>query len=191
MNRKQFFRAAGHAGACCLLLGPAGLFAAEKTAPQEDEKLAHCNERIEFTKWWVSSFTTLLDQHVDEPTRNTLMQANGAACFMRNAGPEPAAPGSMEKLQLLITRLRATGIYTVEVNGDVLIVSIKPRSQELSCYCRLVEDGPERMSPTFCQCSVGYTQSWFSRVSGRPATAELLESTRTGGNVCRFRVTLG
>lgn len=58
------------------------------------------------------------------------------------------------------------------------------------CLCPLVESGPERLSPTYCQCSAGYVKERFERMTGTPVKVEVLESLRMGGRICRFKITL-
>jgi len=58
------------------------------------------------------------------------------------------------------------------------------------CMCPLVESGPPGLSPTFCLCSTGYVREIFERQLARPVTVELVESLKTGGRDCVFRVTV-
>jgi hypothetical protein len=192
MNRKQFFRAAGHAGACCLLLGPSNLLAGAQEKTDPDPALKRCTERIEFAKRWVGCFVGLMDQQLDEATKLKLMHASGRSCFLHWNGPDPAEPGSMDKLLTTAKKYREKyGPDMIRVEGDVVHFQYEPSEGGHACLCAIFEDGPESLSPTYCQCSVGYVQSWMARISGRPAKAELLESARTGGDHCRFRITLG
>jgi hypothetical protein len=59
------------------------------------------------------------------------------------------------------------------------------------CLCPMIEDKPDILSPTYCQCSVGYVKYMFQRlITYKPVQVDLLESLRSGGKACRFKVTL-
>jgi predicted hydrocarbon binding protein len=54
--------------------------------------------------------------------------------------------------------------------------------------CPVVESGPTELSRTYCQCSAGYVKEVFERMTGLPCRVEVLESLRTGGTRCRFKI---
>ena len=85
------------------------------------------------------------------------------------------------------------GPYNPKREGNIIFFNYvqNPRGLKVSdgyCLCPLIEDGPEIFSPTYCQCSVGYVEMIFKNITGRNTSVELLESLRTGGSSCRFKI---
>ncbi|MGD0803717.1 MAG: hypothetical protein ABSA11_06555 [Candidatus Bathyarchaeia archaeon] len=78
-------------------------------------------------------------------------------------------------------------------DGDTLTLSYLPQkfSHPMRCFCGLVNSLPkdEILSETYCGCSVGFVETWWSQVVGKPVKVQLLESAITGSDVCRFRIT--
>jgi predicted hydrocarbon binding protein len=56
------------------------------------------------------------------------------------------------------------------------------------CLCPLVESLDKTLSKTYCQCSAGYVKELFERLVGKPVEVEVLESLRSGGKICRFKI---
>jgi len=56
------------------------------------------------------------------------------------------------------------------------------------CYCSCVKRVDKPLSKTWCACTLGYTKRMFEHILGRPVAVELLESVKTGGQVCRIRI---
>lgn len=73
--------------------------------------------------------------------------------------------------------------FTLECNNNELIL-IYPR-----CYCTCVKGADKAISKTWCYCTLGYTKRMFDGVLGREVNVELLESVKTGGSVCRIKIT--
>jgi predicted hydrocarbon binding protein len=59
-----------------------------------------------------------------------------------------------------------------------------------ACYCPMVTDVTEPLSPTYCHCSAGWLKELFETVSGKPVEVEILETIKRGGAQCRFNVKL-
>ncbi len=83
------------------------------------------------------------------------------------------------------------------MDGDAIVMEFLgsaetgQASPEGVCLCPTAEaQGPKRISPTFCWCSVGYVKEMHERVFGRPVRVELLESVLMGHARCKFRITL-
>ncbi len=62
------------------------------------------------------------------------------------------------------------------------------------CHCpwakESIRKGTLKVSPTFCQCSAGFTKRPFEIIFGQPLEVDVLESVLQGGDVCRFAVHL-
>lgn len=57
-----------------------------------------------------------------------------------------------------------------------------------TCYCSCVKRVNETLSPTWCQCTVGYTKSMFDYVLERDTKVELLESIKMGDSRCVIKI---
>jgi len=155
-----------------------------------------CTEKMDFTQKWVKRFFEILDQQIDEKTRKKLMQTNGAACAKGAYGEIPGTKAAtLEEIDKTITlyqqKLGKENIYRAD---NIVYFNYVGNSKGLKisdgyCLCPMIENGPVTLSPTYCQCSVGYVQYMFQRfITFKPVRAELLESLRGGGKACRFKI---
>jgi hypothetical protein len=202
MKRSQFCKnllAPGLACSCALGLQAGGMF--ESLLPTQDNPSSKpgetpCTEKMEFTHKWLKRFFDIMDQQIDEPTRIKLMQSNGAACAKGAYGEFSAAkPATLEeidgKIALWQKQLGKENIYRT---GNTVFFNYvgNPKGLKISdgyCLCPMLENGPVSLSPTYCQCSVGYVQYMFQKqITFKPVKVELLESLRGGGKACRFKV---
>jgi hypothetical protein len=218
MNRKQFLETVGKAGACACMCAAAGgmsaALAAEAPAKKPEAQpgatpevipetkpgektIARGAKRMEFAEGWVKRFFTAVDQTLDKPTRDRLMEANGKACFTAYAGPPPEKPGP-DALEKFTTWVNEKGKdHGYHMDGAAICVEYtgsaetgQPSSDKL-CLCPMVEAQPAgSISPTFCHCSVGYVREMHERRIGRALHVELLDSVLLGGNRCQFRITV-
>ncbi len=210
MDRKQFLGrslqvVAGVGLGCPCLLGaeekavnPGPAAATPKDTGCPPLAPAHANattfeKRTEFAKKWIGRFMRVLDERFDETTRCGLMQANGRACAIAAYGPvDPAKTMTLDALMALLAK--HLGPENARREGDVVYFSYEqrkdaPRLAEGYCFCKLVEDGPADLSPTYCNCSAGHVAYVFEKHTGKaPVRVEVLESVRRGGKACRFAV---
>jgi hypothetical protein len=150
-------------------------------------------KRTEFGKKWIGRFMRVVDERLDEKTRRELMEANGRACALAAYGP--VDPSKTMPLDAFVAALaRHLGAGNARREGDVVYFAYKqqaegPQMADGHCFCKLVEDGPADLSPTYCSCSAGHVAYLFEKNVGRPpARVEVLESVRRGGRACRFAV---
>ncbi len=181
--------------ACCGLgLQAGGITASASHGDAKNE--TPCNEKMDFTQKWLKRFFDILDQQIDEKSRTALMQANGKACAKGAYGEiGETKPASIEEIDNTIAlwqqKLRKENIYRSD-NSVYFNYVGNPAGLKISdgyCLCPMTENGPATLSPTYCQCSVGYVQYMFQKlITFKPVQVELLESLRGGGKACRFRV---
>jgi predicted hydrocarbon binding protein len=201
MNRKRFLT---NLGKCCV---GSWLFAAmssfedlqaqDKSEPTPPEKATpRAQERIEFAEKWVKRFFDILDGNVDKQTREKIMMANGKGCFqnwIKETGQQ-IRPTTLEKLKAWAEKNATDGSLRVEGN-DIYYQFMQAAetglpSEEGACLCTLVETKPAGLSGTYCLCSVGYVQEWYSQLLARPVTVELMESVLMGGKRCKFKISV-
>jgi hypothetical protein len=195
MERRKFIRKSVTAGiSCSCFLGQVLNAKAQDHLAAGEE--TPCDKKVEFAKKWTSRFFEVLDKNLDEKTRNNIMRQNGEACY-RGAHGEVniSTPRSYEEID---KTLREISTYLGEGNpkreGNKIDFHYVRNRRGLKvedgyCLCPLIENGPARLSPTYCQCSVGYVGQMFKGITGRNVSVELQESLRTGGKSCRFRIT--
>ena len=155
-----------------------------------------CDEKMEFTHKWVKRFFDIMDQQIDEKTRTQLMRANGAACAKGAYGDfTDAKPATLGEIDKTISSFQEKiGKENIHREGSTVYFNYVGNGKGLNisdgfCLCPMIENGPEFLSPTYCQCSVGYVGYMFRRyITFKPVDVELLESLRAGGKACRFKV---
>jgi hypothetical protein len=144
---------------------------------------------------WVKKVTKNLDENCDEETRKSIMNAVGDNCAAHNEGVVKAAIKKRAKFNSLEDYLDAEirkphAGTELERSGEGLILSYLPESINMRCFCALVNSLPkqETLSPTYCNCSVAFVETWWSSVIRKPVKVELLESALTGSKKCRFKI---
>ena len=146
---------------------------------------------------WVKEVINRLDEFADEATCKEIMHGNGVNCAKHNVSVVKAAIKRRDKYDSLETFIdaeikRPQKGTSLERDGEDLILSYLPGkySHPMRCFCGLVKNLPENdtLSPTYCLCSVGFVETWWSAVIGRPVNVQLLESAITGSDKCRFRI---
>ncbi len=204
MERKEFLGrsltviAGVGLGCPCLAAGDQ-----QATAPAPDPALAPGHpgattfaKRTEFGKKWIGRFMRVVDERFDEKTRRELMEANGRACAIAAYGPPD--PSKTMSLDAFVAALQKhLGEENARREGDIVYFNYRqhpdaPRMADGYCFCKLVEDGPADLSPTYCNCSAGHVAYLFEKNVGKPPVrVDVLESVRRGGKACRFAVHVG
>ena len=205
MDRKQFLKGMLQAGTaiCCCRASLAESRAAQAGAGagwiaglekrMKEGSRSPAWRRIEFAEGWVQRLLDNMDTMLDPQTRSSLMQACGRACYLQAFGIAPDEKPLPEALDNFVRAGKDSGVRR---EGDTVFFqydNVNPQGTGIPdglCLCPFVESGPERLSPTYCQCSAGYVKELFERMTGTPVAVEVLESLRSGGKICRFKVNL-
>ncbi len=152
------------------------------------DKQGHgCDYAFPYAQRWLKRFMDVFDEELDQATRNRIMERNGQRCFI-------AAYGSRKQTDpaFLDEFLKKRGIRR-EGNDIYFDYVQNPKGMKVAsgwCLCAFVAKGPDGLSGTYCQCSVGYVREMFSQIAGKPVKVELLESLKRGGKSCRFKITV-
>jgi hypothetical protein len=193
MDRKSFLKksigmcslyAAGHVPLCCAA-------AEEKT---ENKPGTPCEKKQEFAQTWVKRMFDILDAQLDDTARKKLMETMGEACYRGSLGEgAKETPKPMEVDALVAGMKQYGGEDMARREGNTIYFQYikNPAGLRVAdgfCLCPLVESGPPGLSPTYCQCSVGYVRAMFSRLLGKPVQVELTESLKRGDKACRFTI---
>ena len=172
MNRKKFFKNACGLGACsCLgVLPMSDLYAAERTqGPDWKEG---------FVKYRFAKLIGILDETLDESTKNQIIENLGRECSGNAAGKFKNDPDGFFKE--INTRWGENATYDKE-NGIIRI-----ETPERDCVCPFVDS--KNISPSVCQCSVGWQTQTYETIFGRKVIAKCIESVVRGSKRCVFEI---
>ena len=204
MERSEFFRkflASGIVCGCALRMQAVAPLAIPPSAREgltANPEETPCSEKMDFTQKWIKRFMDVMDKNLDAGTCRKLMQINGSLCATGAYGElSEQTPHSMDDIDATISNWQKTlGKENIYRNGNVVFFNYvgNPKGLKIAdgyCLCPMLENGPATLSPTYCQCSVGYVGYMFHKlITGKPVQVELLESLRGGGKACRFKVTI-
>ena len=151
------------------------------------------------TAEWVRGAIERLDTLVDKETRIQIMENCGRDCADVNKRVIDRAKLRCKEFKSTDEFLEAeqkkpmTGTRLVR-EGNVLYQFYTPKAftRPMRCYCGLLRGLPDRatISKTYCHCSKGFVKKFWESVLERPVTVELIQSTVSGANECKFVIHL-
>jgi len=179
MDRKEFIKKTIGLGIASSFLP---FFSRNGSSQSSSQKLEETpmNENERFKQAWLKSLMTNMDAQLEEEQRIKLMESCGRDCARRGAiQMATSCKGDLEKFAKTLGKFVGIRIEanTVHIEYD-------------KCYCHLVREGPETLSNTWCNCSVGWIKEMFETVVERPVEVQLLQSIKRGDPVCKFIVRL-
>ncbi len=195
MDRKEFMKRSAQAGACCA----AALFAGQGEAQVEkapEPRVTPCDRKVQSGQKVIGRIMAQLDTQLDEATRNRIMENCGRACYSGGHGQRSGTPPSAQDVEKFLEGMKkylGAGSVQQEGNQTVVLFRYTANPQGLKtadgyCLCPIFEDAPKDISPTFCNCSIGYVREIFERGTGKPVTVQLTNSVLRGGKTCEFTV---
>ena len=133
---------------------------------------------------WVREAMERLDALSDTEARHGIMEECGHQCAASNLR-------SLKKVQVLY---RQTGDldqvlaaiqqgavrFRLRREGDVVHIFYE------RCFCSLVNAAQSVLSPTYCYCSKGFTQTVWEGILGRPVKVALARSIVAGASECEI-----
>jgi predicted hydrocarbon binding protein len=133
---------------------------------------------------WIVSLMDSLDALVDEKTRVRVLENCGRNCIPRSfvKRAKTCKEGARNNDEFL-ERLSKVWRHLQRDGDKVYVVYEK-------CYCPLVKAYPDKLSPTFCNCSRGWVKELFESVLEKPVNVVLEKSIKQGNDICKFRVCL-
>jgi hypothetical protein len=198
IDRKQFLKQSAALGGCCglALAGAAGLADAATPAAVPAAGVTPLDARVKQGQQVIMRLIGQLDQQLDVGKRASIMEACGRLCQQGTHPPAPT-PTAEQAQQFMAGIAKYVGAENVQESaaGTAINFVFKQNPEGLKtadgyCLCPIFEDAPKGISPTYCQCSVGYMKGMFERGTGRPAQVELKDSVLRGSRQCSFVVTL-
>jgi hypothetical protein len=200
MNRKDFLQKGGCCAAMVFLHGAARASAAGDATvktpttppaqPATPTPPSPAEKHIAYAKTWAHRFFAEFDALVEEPVRFAVMNACGRSCYGSQPNKPVEKPGLAAVDGVIAWSNQKAGRVIAKRDGNTVQFAFAFQASTASCGCPLVKGVKDGISTTYCQCSVGYTQAFFERLSGKPVSVVLEESVFAGAPLCRFRVQL-
>jgi predicted hydrocarbon binding protein len=175
MERKDFFKSACGIGICSCI----GAIPVVGLCVGDDKPVTDWKEG--FVKYRFAKLIGILDSTLDENTKNQIIE---------NLGKECAKGGFSEKhindpegfFKEINSRWGENATYNKE-NGIIRI-----ETPERDCVCPLVDS--KTISPSVCQCSVGWQAQTYETIFGKKVTAKCIESVVRGSKKCVFEIVI-
>jgi predicted hydrocarbon binding protein len=189
MNRRQLLNGACGIGACsCLgaLLPVNEIQAAEVNTEIDAAQLKKQNDKL---NWWadhtkkqLAKLWELLEPHLDEKTRNDIIEQLGRNCAKSIGWPQQFKGNPDGFFAFMDKRLGEKITY----DKDKGIISVV--TPERDCVCGMVNS---KITPSyFCQCSMGWQKEMYETILGKKVECEVVESVLRGSKRCVFKNTI-
>ena len=155
------------------------------TQPEADE-LKKQNNKL---NWWsdhtkkqLAKLWELLDQHIDEKTRDDIIEQLGRNCARSLGWPEKFKGDPDGFFKFMKERYGEEAVYDKE-QGIITVAT-----PERDCVCGMVNS---KITPAyFCNCSKGWQKEMYESLFGKSVKCELVESVLQGSKRCVFKNTL-
>ena len=186
MDRKEFLRNTCKLGLCAC----AGMLFSNKGYTAEKE--ANCKSLVDETeKGWKKyyqdryfRFVDVIDANVDDKLRNKMFEEFGRACSDASLSLYENFIGNLEGfLKHAEENWADKAVYNKEKNE----IEITGKQAE-ECGCPFVNT--EKMTPDYCQCSLGWRKHTFEKVTGKNVDVEMTSSVLRGGNRCSCKISI-
>jgi len=133
---------------------------------------------------WIKSLTESLDSQCKPELRAKILESCGRNCIPRSFIKRAQILKKESKdMNDFLEKLGKKWKHMQRDNDNVYIVYEK-------CYCPLVKDYPEKLSPTWCNCSRGWIKELFESALERPVEVKLEKSIKQGDSLCKFELLL-
>jgi predicted hydrocarbon binding protein len=186
MNRRQLLGNACGIGVCSCLgaLLPANETQAAEANPEIDvNKLREQNDQL---NWWaghtkkqLAKLWQLLEPHLDENTRNNILEQLGRNCAKSVGWPQQFKGNPEGFFELMNKNLGEKITYDKERG----IISVETPQRD--CVCGMVNS--KITPPYFCRCSVGWQKEMYETILGKHVECEIVESVLRGSKRCVFK----
>ncbi len=133
----------------------------------------------------IKGMMDLLDQNVDEQTRQAILQDCGRQCLgasvLKRARHQAQQAQDLDDLLLRLNQAHIGGGHLLRTEDGIQACYDR-------CYCGSVSQSRESFSATYCQCSCGWFRQLFETLFQRPVEVDLLSSIIQGHDRCRFLI---
>lgn len=131
---------------------------------------------------WINTLLSELNKQGDEKAKQLYLEACGQSCpFTHMPNDRLLELRKQAKTEQAFLELLKVHWRLVEEEGAYYIVFDQ-------CYCPLVRQFPERVSPDLCFCTLGNLKYKFKISLGREVPIEMQKTVLAGDDECRFLV---
>lgn len=176
MDRKDFLRKACGLGICSCTLP--GLF---NTQEAYASKNSNDSWKEGFVKHRFSKLIDILDETIDEETKNQIIENLGRECSKRSGINE-----YKNNLQGFFDHLKNKWGENATLDKERNIIRVE--TAERKCFCPMFDS--KKVSKSICQCSVGWQSQTYETITGKNVEAKCVESVIRGSTKCVFEIQL-
>jgi predicted hydrocarbon binding protein len=138
-------------------------------------------QKTKFIHNWVSNLLKIMDEHLDEKKKFSLLEECGRACAESHVKAETLKhKGSVDSWLGVLKKWVGSENVQMHNNGVRVMYS--------KCLCPLVQDRASLLSKTYCNCSRGWLKETFETVLERPVKVEIEDTIMQGCKKCRFLI---
>lgn len=133
---------------------------------------------------WAEQVCKILDDEFDDASVGKVRMdcaCGPAAGKIRQLKKLYASSATMDEFIDRINKLDQG--FTME-HEDNLLFLVYPR-----CYCACANKLDKPLPRSWCYCTLGYTKRMFEGILDRHVDVKLIQSVKTGGSVCRIKIT--
>jgi predicted ArsR family transcriptional regulator len=184
MNRKDFMKTCAVACAVGFCDGADGQAKNDAQVPRacEVKEMEDTQARAIAARLRYAKLIEILEEELPQEQRTEILHALGGNCANTYRGTLiDRYKGDIKGFLEEIRRSWGTEATYDEVNRLIRVVDKGP-----NCACPMVQVGTT--PPSFCDCTLGWQESAYSTVLGRPVKAELEQSILRGGKKCIYRI---
>lgn len=133
---------------------------------------------------WIKQMLNKLDEYVDEPTRNKIMEACGEMCPFTHLPDQKLNEIKMNSQSEEEFLEKLSNEWRLKNEGGEYYVIFD------QCYCPLVNKDIKGVSKTLCSCTIGNIKRKFTIGLDREVDVILKKSILAGDNECRIHIKL-
>jgi len=182
MKRKDFL-----GGACGLTVlygswlagGPAALAQDPAAASEAAKRETALKKQVH---GYLRSLMENLDKNLSATERVAVQEANGRACAARGGSVDWAKSFGGDVDKFLADMRKHVGA------GNAVREGRRIRLTYEKCFCPLVADLKDPISPSYCLCTQGWTRAVYEALIGQPVRVALLASIKRGDPKCLIEV---
>jgi len=176
MDRKSFFQKACGLGMCSCVF-PSLLHGNELSAKEGGTG----SWKEGFVQHRFSKLIDILDETLDEETKNGILENLGRECSKRSQIEQ-----YKYNLQGFFEHLKSSLGETATFDKERGVIRVETAERE--CFCPMFDS--RNVSQSICQCSVGWQSQTYETILGQSVEAKCVESVIRGSTRCVFEIRL-
>jgi hypothetical protein len=131
---------------------------------------------------YLKSLMDSLDRNLSEAERVAVQEANGRACAARGGSLDWARSFNGDVDAFLAEMRKHIGAGNAVREGKIIRLAYE------KCFCPLVADLKDPISPSYCLCTQGWTKAVYEGLTGKPVRVALHASIKRGDPKCLIDV---